>query len=89
MTANPTDAENLYYAGRQYALLGASEKALNTLARSIDGGYYCCESLTNDPAFDDVRDATAFRALVARAQAGRDAALAAFHRAAGGDVLGI
>ena len=56
MAARPTDPENLYHCGRQFALLGADVQALHQLGRAVNAGYFCAESLEADPAFDAIRD---------------------------------
>jgi hypothetical protein len=74
---------------RQYATLGEPAQALSLLARSIDGGYYCYESLAGDPWFDGLRERPAFQALVERARAGRDRALDRFRHAGGESILAV
>ena len=89
LSASPTDPENLYYCGRQLAALGADARALHHLARAVDQGYFCAESLAIDPAFDAIRNREAFHATCARARAGRDEAFAQFERHNGAKVLAV
>jgi len=89
LAAHPTDPENVYYVGRQLAALGAAERAIAILARSVNEGYYSAESLVADPAFEAVSGRDEFQQIVSRARAGRAAALALFHQHDGPRVLEI
>ena len=83
------DPELYFYWARHYATLGEPARALPLLARSIDGGYYCYESLAGDPWFGRLRDLPPFQALVERARAGRDLALDGFRHAGGVSILAV
>jgi len=83
-----SDPENVFYTARQYALLGAPDKAVHALARSIDGGYCSYEALVDDRCFDLIRARPEVQALLDRTRASRDAALTAFHQANGSQLLG-
>ncbi len=89
MAGHPTDPENVFYVGRQFAALGADRQALAALARAVQDGYYSVDSLDADPAFDGIRPRPEFQALAAGARRGRDRALAVFEQHDGPRVLAM
>ena len=72
------DPEVLFYAGRQYAYLGESARALDALAGAVLGGYFGLWLGQRDAWFDAIRGDAAFSQLVEESRKGHDAALAAF-----------
>jgi eukaryotic-like serine/threonine-protein kinase len=83
------DPEGLFHVARILARLGDVDRALHTLARTIDGGYCGLPALLTDRWLDSLRGRSEFRALLDRAAADRRAALDAFVVAGGERVLGV
>ena len=81
-----TDPEARYYVARSFARLGANDAALDSLRAVVDGGYFCYPAFASDPWLDDVRQSTAFLAVLEKARARHEAAATAFADA-GGDAL--
>jgi len=83
------DSEVVYWLARNLARVGSVEMALAALRRAVEGGLYAIPTFQQDPWLDCVRGEREFAAIVAVAQAGRDAAAAAYTRAGGEHVLGV
>ena len=81
------DPEAHFYAARQYAYLGESQRALQALDNAVRTGYYGLWRGQHDPWFDPIRDDPAFARLVDLSRAGHDHARAAFRGADGGTIL--
>ncbi len=77
-----------YYAARALAYLGDQEVALESLERSVSGGFVCVPWLVRDPWIDSVRHRPEFRALLGEAEASHRRAADAFVRAGGDRLLG-
>jgi tetratricopeptide (TPR) repeat protein len=75
------DPEAFFYAARQFAYLGESERALRALAGAVRGGYFALWRGQHDAWFDAIRGDAVFARLVEESRAGHDAALAAFRQA--------
>jgi len=80
------DPEAIFQEGWMLCDVGEHEAGLGYLQRAVARGYCAAATLAQSPQFDALRDTPAFRALLADAESGREAALAAF-RAAGGERL--
>ena len=77
-----------YYAARAFAYLGDHDIALESLERSVSGGFVCVPWLTRDPWMDSLRQRPQFRALLADADARHRRAADAFVKAGGDRLLG-
>jgi serine/threonine protein kinase/tetratricopeptide (TPR) repeat protein len=82
------DPEAIFQTGWLLADAGAHELGLEYLQRAVAKGYFVAPTLRTAPAFHALRDQSAFRALLAEAEAGRREALEAFHAAAGERLVG-
>jgi predicted Zn-dependent protease len=82
-----TDPEVFFYAGRQFAHLGETRRALDSLARAVAGGYFGLWRGKGDAWFDPLRNEPEFARLVDQSRAGHDSALAAFRDAQGARIL--
>ncbi len=83
------DSEAIYWIGRNLSHVRATSPALAALRRAVEGGLYCVEAFAKDPWLEAARGEPEFAAIAAIAQAGRDAAAAAYTRAGGERVLGV
>ena len=63
----PDDAYVLYNLGCSYALVGQTEKALETLSKAVDQGYSESRWMTQDSDLESLRDDPQFKVLVKRA----------------------
>jgi len=88
-TANFGDPEAFYYAGRHFAHLGEIDLAIASLARAVDGGYFCYPVLANDIWLESLRGQPAFEDIVQRAGDRHRTALKAFLDAEGDRLLGV
>jgi serine/threonine protein kinase/tetratricopeptide (TPR) repeat protein len=82
------DPEAIFQEGWLLCDAGAHEEGLVRLERAVDKGYFAAVTLAKARAFDALRGEKAFTALVARAEAGRRRAQAAFASAGGTRLLG-
>ena len=73
------DPEALYYAARQYAIVGGTDRALELLEQCVRG-YFQVSALQCDPWLDPIRDSPRFAPIVASAKEGRDRALAVWRQ---------
>ncbi len=80
------DPEAMFLEGWLLCDAGEPRKGLPYLERAVAKGYCAATTLANSRHFDPLRDEPAFLALLAKAEAGRQQALAAF-REAGGERL--
>ena len=83
------DPESLFYTARQFAYLGETDTALKLLGRSVDEGFFCCDSLTGDSWFEALRAHPTFAVIVQDAAARRRQAFAALMEAGGDQLLGV
>ena len=72
------DPEGIYFIARMYAYVGATEDALKTLERAVEGGFYPDALLARDPWLDSIRGEQRFLQLLRRAETRRREAQAAF-----------
>ena len=82
------DPEAIFQEGWLLCDAGAHELGLDRLVRAVDKGYFPARTLAHARAFDALRGEPRFTALVARAEAGRRRARAAFVAAGGERLLG-
>jgi non-specific serine/threonine protein kinase len=82
------DPEAIFQEGWMLCDVGEHAEGLVQLQRAVAKGYFAAPALAGRPQFDALRGDTAFEALLAQAQAGRDRALAAFREAGGERLLG-
>jgi len=82
------DPEALFLEGWMLCDVGEYERGMADLQRAIAKSYFVAPTLTGRPQFDPLRADPAFRALVDKAEAGRQHALAAFREAGGERLLG-
>ena len=87
--ANFRDPEAYFYVARHLAHLGDKEASLELFERAIDGGFYCFPAFAADPWLDPLRKKTAFKTLLARAEAQHREAVAVFDRLHGARTLGM
>jgi TolB-like protein len=86
LAATHTDPEALFMYAACLARVGDTARAHSALVASVEGGFTVPRALRDHPWLAPLREASAFGALVARAEAGRDEAERAY-RAAGGPAL--
>jgi eukaryotic-like serine/threonine-protein kinase len=79
--------EELFYLSRHYAWAGDVRRAVETLARTVEGGYFNYPTLVRDAWFDQLRGEPAFEAVLSRAASRHQAAQAAFQASAGARLL--
>jgi non-specific serine/threonine protein kinase len=82
------DPEAIFQEGWLLCDAGEHERGLDYLQRAVAKGYYVAPTLAGAPAFDGLRSALAFQAVLAEARAGREDALSAFHEHGGERLLG-
>jgi TolB-like protein len=82
------DPEAIFIEGWLLCDAGAPRAGLAYLDRAVAKGYYAAPTLAGSPHFDPFRGDPTFMALLARAEAGRQQALAAFKAADGDGLLG-
>ncbi len=79
--------EELYIAARQFAYLSESDRALATLARAVDEGFFCYPALVRDPWLHSLRAKHEFAAILGRASERHKSAVRAFVAAGGKRIL--
>ena len=79
--------EELFYLARHYAWAGEASRAVDTLSRAVEGGYFNYPTLARDAWFDLVRGEPAFEAVLDRASSRYQAARAAFESSGGSRLL--
>ena len=82
------DPEAMFQEGWLFCDVGEHTHGLALAERAIARGYQVAPTLARAPQFDAVRGDPAFRELLARCEAGREQALAAFREAGGERLLG-
>jgi serine/threonine protein kinase/tetratricopeptide (TPR) repeat protein len=83
------DPEAVFLQGWLLCELGEHEQGLPRLQRAVASGYLVAPTLAASRHFDPLRHNPQFRALLAEAEAGRQAALTAFRDAGGERLLGL
>ena len=64
----PEDSRVLYALGCFHALLGHENKALDFLAKAVEGGFYCPQHISKDPDWESLRGRKRYEAALAVAQ---------------------
>jgi non-specific serine/threonine protein kinase len=82
------DPEAIFQEGWLLCDAGEHENGLEYLRRAVAKGYFVVPTLTGSRQFEALRDDTAFKTLLAEADAGRRSALSAFREAGGEPLLG-
>ncbi len=82
------DPEAIFQEGWLLCDAGAHDRGLPLLQRAVAKGYAVAATLARSPAFDALRGETAFRELLARADADREKALTTFRESGGEKLLG-
>ena len=83
------DPEGWYYMARQFGYLREPERAMRTLSKAIDLGFFCYPAMVRDPWFDSLRDIPQFNEILAKAQAQHQRAFDAFTAEGGEALLGV
>jgi tetratricopeptide (TPR) repeat protein len=82
------DPEALFQMGWLLCDIGEHERGLAEMRRAVGRGYAVAPTLRTSRSFDAVRGKAAFQELLARAEADRERALAAFRESGGERLLG-
>ena len=83
------DPEGVFYFARHLSYLRLEDAALETLSRSIDGGFFCYPAMVRDPWLDPLRSRPEFTAIMRKCQQLHREASAAFLSLGGDALLGI
>lgn len=83
------DPEGIYYLSRQLSFLGEPDRALETLSRAINHGFFCYPAMVRDPWLDTIRTRPEFTALLRKANELQREAASAFVSAGGDTLLGL
>jgi hypothetical protein len=83
------DPEAIFLEGWMLCEVGEHEQGLRRLQRAVGSGYFVAPTLAASRHFDPLRQHPEFESLRAEAEAGRQAALGAFHDAGGARLLGV
>ena len=83
------DPEAIFLQGWLLCEIGEHERGLPRLQQVVASGYFVAPTLAASRHFDALRHDPRFQALLAEAEAGRQAALAAFREAGGERLLGV
>lgn len=81
--------EELFYQARHLAYLSESSRAIATLARAVDEGFFCYPMLVRDPWLDSLRAIPEFRRILQRALERHAGAARVFVEAGGEQLLGV
>src|SRR4051812_10481835 len=83
------DPEAIFQEGWMFCDIGEHARGLEYLQRAVGRRYFAAATLRGAPQFDPLRNVTAFQALLASAEAGRQRALTAFRETAGERLLAL
>jgi TolB-like protein/predicted Ser/Thr protein kinase len=83
------DPEGIYYLARQLSFLGEQDRALETLSRAINHGFFCYQAMVRDPWLDPIRTRSEFAALLRQANDLQHQAATAFLASGGDTLLGV
>jgi hypothetical protein len=82
------DPEAIFQEGWLLCDVGEHQRGLELLRRAVEKGYFVAPTLRGSRHFDALRGDPGFQEVLARAEAGRARALAAFREAGGERLLG-
>jgi hypothetical protein len=82
------DPEAIFQEGWLLCDVGEHDAGFREIQRAVENGYFVAPTLARSRQFDALRSDSAFQSLLARAEAGREHALAAFLAAGGERLLG-
>jgi serine/threonine protein kinase/tetratricopeptide (TPR) repeat protein len=88
-TSGFRDGEGVYYRARSYAALGFAGRALDTLQRAVDVGFFSYPTLRSDPWLDSLRAEPRFVELLAAAAERHQRARNLFESHRGPRLLGL
>jgi serine/threonine protein kinase/tetratricopeptide (TPR) repeat protein len=88
-TSGFRDGEGVYYRARSYAALGFPERALDTLQRAVEVGFFSYPTLRSDPWLDSLRAERRFVELIAAAAERHQRARNLFESHRGASLLGL
>ncbi len=83
------DPEGLLFGVRNVAYVGATDFALEVLAKVVDGGMHCPAALVRDPWLDSLRTEPEFVRLLRRSEQEHAESLRAYVEAGGERLLGV
>ncbi len=83
------DPEGIYHLARDVAYVGDVNQAVRMMEFVVERGLLCVDTFERDPWLDPLRGSPEFKALVARARAGHDAAREEFARGGGERLLSL
>jgi len=81
--------EEFFYQARHLAYLSEVDRAVATLARAVDGGFFCYPALGCDPWLQPLRAVAEFNDILERAQERHAKAARVFAEAGGQRILGL
>jgi hypothetical protein len=82
------DPEAIFQEAWLFCDAGDLERGLLLIRKAVEKNYFVAPTLSKQPQFDALRGDPAFREVLARAEAGREQALAAFREGGGERLLG-
>ena len=82
------DPEAIFQEAWLFCDAGDLERGQSLVRRAVERGYFVTSTLSNASAFQALRADPAFRAVLAKAEAGRNRALVAFREGGGERLLG-
>jgi TolB-like protein/predicted Ser/Thr protein kinase len=83
------DPEGIFYFARHLSYMRQEDEALETLAHSIDSGFFCYPAMVRDPWLDPLRSRPEFTAILRKCQQLHREASAAFLSFGGDKLLGL
>ncbi len=88
-TALSADPEILFYAARQLARIGQTERAIAALSAAVDRGFLCMSTIARDAWFAPLRSHPRYAGLIQAAEHRRCETHAAFLAAGGVQVISV
>jgi len=82
------DPEAKFQEGWLFCDVGEYEHGQELLRQAVENGYFAATTLSKSPHFDGIRNGPAFQEILAKAEAGREQALAAYRDGGGERLLG-
>jgi TolB-like protein len=84
-----TDGEGLFYVAEIYAMLAEPRRAIATLERAVDAGFYCLPAFQNSAPLAELRPAGGWTTLIDRVSERQEAVARAFNDKGGRSLLGL